>query len=374
VARFRSLTLALVVSSGALVACALDLAPSVESAPAPDVPAPKVTADAQADAALPLEVDARADVGEPCVPGREVTDAPPRADTFAIDVRGQKAFVHDGGKPAGYFHTFDALTVGGGEPHKVHVLLPRRYGETCARYPVVVMNDGHTAFWPGGLANKTFGMAEALADAYTRGALREVIVVAVEPVSRNREYTHAPWLAGEVCCGAKGYATWLADGLVPFLDATYRTRAARDQRFVLGSSHGGLSALYVAAKRPDVFGGAVAMSPSLWAGLDDRVSGARGGPLATSALLTEIGPGLTGATRPKVYLDWGLRRDGGTHNSVTEELATTRGRELAALLATASFGYQEGRDLFTVEDPRGEHDETSWGRRLAGALERVVGK
>ncbi|MBK8218383.1 MAG: alpha/beta hydrolase [Myxococcales bacterium] len=373
-ARLRSFALAVALAPGALVACALDLAPTTETAPEPSAPAPKVTADTSNDAAPPPRADAEADAGEPCVPGRQATDVGPRAETFSLDVRGQKAFVHDAGKTAGYFHTFDALTVGGGEPHKVHVLLPRKYGESCARYPLVVMNDGHTAFWPGGLANKTFGMAEALADAYARGALREVVVVAVEPVSRNREYTHAPWLTGEACCGAKAYAAWLADGLVPFVDAAYRTQASRDQRFVLGSSHGGLSALYVAGKRPDVFGGAIAMSASLWAGLDDRVSGTRGGPLATSALLSEIGPGLSSATRPKVYLDWGLYREGGTHNTVTEELATTRGRELAGLLVTPAYGYRDGRDLFTVEDPRGEHDETSWGRRLAGALERVVGK
>jgi len=288
-------------------------------------------------------------------------------------VSGQTTWVHDEQKSAGYFHTYDALVPKAGtEAHKIHVFLPRSYaGGGCKRYPVVYLNDGNTSFWPGGPANKTWAVAEVLADAYTRGSVREVIVVAVEPLERNREYTHTPWLPGEACCGASTYAAFLADGLVPFVDAAYRTKKGRADTFVAGSSHGGLSAFYVAALRSDVFGGAIAMSSSFWAGQDTTTS--VGGPLSSSALMAQVGAKLATSSRPRLYLDWGLVRTGGFHNTVIEERATARGREMAAVLTAAPYGYAQGRDLFTVEDPLGEHDETSWGRRLGAALGQIVG-
>jgi hypothetical protein len=46
---------------------------------------------------------------------------------------------------------------------------------------------------------------------------------------------------------------------------------------------------------------------------------------------------------------------------------------MAAVLTAVPYGYAQGRDLFTVEDPLGEHEETSWGRRLGAALGQIVG-
>ncbi len=124
------------------------------------------------------------------------------------------------------------------------------------------------------------------------------------------------------------------------------------------------------------------MSPSFWAGLDNvEVLGilfgavpqavglanvAVGGPLSESALMQGLHAGLK-AWRPRLYLDWELVRTGGGHNPVIEERATKRGKEMASVL-TSSFGYVKDTSLFTVEDPQGEHEEKSWGRRLGYAL------
>ncbi len=361
-------------------ACGLDIALAPTVTEAVDASVPAVTEDSgrATDAnvgaskdAMPAPVDA-----EPCVPGPAAsTDAAPKTTSFSIVVSGQTAWVHDDQKSAGYFHTYDALVPKSGtEAHKVHVFLPRGYsGGGCKRYPVIYMNDGNTSFWPGGSANKTWGVAEVLADAYAKRTVREVIVVAIEPVERNREYTHTPWLLGEACCGASVYAAFLADAVVPFVDAAYRTKKGRADTFVLGSSHGGLSAFYVSTRRPEVFGGAIAMSSSFWVGQDDRVTGSIGGPLSGSALIAQVGPNLTASNKPRLYLDWGLVRDGGFHNAIIEERATVRGREMATLLEGAPYGYVRDRDLFTVEDPKGEHEEISWGRRLGRALATIVG-
>jgi hypothetical protein len=70
-------------------------------------------------------------------------------------------------------------------------------------------------------------------------------------------------------------------------------------------------------------------------------------------------------------MDWGLVRTGGTHNSVIEEAATRRGKEMVGLLQS-SFGYKEGSDLFWQEDPVGEHDEITWSRRLSPMLRSLL--
>lgn len=309
------------------------------------------------------------DSAEPCI-ARD-TDAPPASASFPKKLAGQDAWIHDEKSPAGYFHTFDALVVGTGAqaaPRKVHVFLPRSYTKGCARYPVVYMNDGNTAFFPGGVGNKTWDVAAVLAKGYADKAIPEVIVVAVHPIERDREYTHAPWLTGRSCCEVASYTSYLASAVKPFVDGAYRTKPGASDTVIVGSSHGGLAAFYAASTRPEIFGRAIAMSSSFWAGLDEVTIG---GPLSTSALMTAASPGL--AKRPRLYLDWGLVRTGGTHNSIIEDRATARGTEMSALLAS-SYGYVKESDLFTVEDPLGEHEEISWGRRLGPALAKIFAK
>ena len=111
------------------------------------------------------------------------------------------------------------------------------------------------------------------------------------------------------------------------------------------------------------------MSPSFWAGLD-AVHGGHypGGPLASSPLVEPVQETLANPdVRPRLWIDWGLVRTGGDHNAKIEAADASRGREMVGLLE-GSFGYALGRDLFVAEDPRGEHDEGAWGRRLPSAL------
>lgn len=297
----------------------------------------------------------------------------PAASPYPFTIGGQEAWSHDDGFSAGYVHTFDALDVGGSAPHKVHVLVPAGYGPCDAGYPVIYMNDGSTAFWPGGPGNKTWDVPGALAGLYAEGSIPRVIVVAIEPNDRDYEYSHTPGEPGAPCCGAGEYTAYVADHVKPFIDGAYRTKPGRESTFIAGSSRGGLASFYVATRRPDTFGGAVCMSSSFWFGLDAVFGGNYpGGPLATSALVAPVAATLGGSPRPRFWIDWGLVRTGGFHNEVIEEAATVRGKEMVSLLQS-TYGYTNGVDLFWEEDPMGEHDETSWGRRLPGALVAMLG-
>lgn len=310
--------------------------------------------------------------GEPCtaeVPG------PPGRMSYPFTLGGQAGWSHDDGFPAGWFHTFDALDVGGPEdaPHKVHVLLPREYEACGAGYPVVYMNDGDTSFWPGGAGDKSWDVAGALAGLYAEGAVPQVIVVAIVPNDREYEYSHTPWTDGVVCCGVEQYTAYVADRVRGFVDAHYNTRGGPANTAIVGSSRGGLAAFYLAHRRPEVFGRAGCLSPSFWLGLDPVYGGGfTGGPLADSALVQMFDGVLADPqVRPRLWIDWGLVRTGGFHNAVIEAAATARGREMVLLLQE-TYGYSQA-ELRWLEDPLGEHDEITWGRHFPAVMKTLMG-
>jgi pimeloyl-ACP methyl ester carboxylesterase len=295
----------------------------------------------------------------------------------SFSLGGQSGWLHAGGfaDSSGYFHTYDALAVGGsGDPgRKVHVFLPLDYESSGAAYPVIYMNDGDTAFWPSG-AGKSWDIAGALADLYKKPAFPRVLVVAVHPLDRRFEYTHAPYAPGRPSGGLAAYTDYMADRVKGFIDAHYRTTSGPESTVIVGSSHGGLASFFMATRRPDRFGKAMSMSPSFWAGLDPVHGGEfSGGPLAESSLVRPVAATLAGkAIRPKLWIDWGLVRTGGLHNERIEAAAAARGREMVSLLQNA-FGYRLGSDLFQFEDPLGEHDELSWSRRFPKAMRALFG-
>jgi predicted alpha/beta superfamily hydrolase len=268
---------------------------------------------------------------------------------------GQRAWFHDEGHPAGYFHTYDALAVGG-PPRKVHVLLPRDYEAGRRRDPVLYVHDADTAFWPGGPAGKSWQMAQGL----EKSGVGPLIIVAVTPRERGREYTHGPALPGRPYGGADGYTALLADGVKAFIDANYRTDARAERTGILGSSHGGLISFYAASRRPDAFTRVGALSPSFWVGARP------GEALVDSTLVAKVVPTLRAGTL-KVWVDWGLVRSGGAHNSDIEERATRWGPPMVALLR------QLGTQAVGYEDAVGAHDEDSWARRFPLALRYLYG-
>ncbi|ACK65113.1 putative esterase [Rippkaea orientalis PCC 8801] len=298
---------------------------------------------------------------------------------------GQEAWYHDRGHWAGYFHTYDRFRGENteDEPHRLHIFVPRDYEISQEAYPVIYMNDGDTAFFPGGPENKTWNMGKLLTRLYVLNQIHKVILVGICPVNRDYEYTHAPvW--GHQWGGLNQYANYVAKSVKGFVDRNYRTLSDPDHSMVLGSSHGGLAAFYTATRHPDQFHLVAALSPSFWVGLDsidslidpsfNQLSLGLFGSLKNTDLLIEGSPALQDPdNKLKIYLDWGLIREGGEHNSFIEARATVRGREMRDLLIN-EFGYQENKDLFVVEDPIGQHSEESWSGRMESILPLFFGR
>jgi predicted alpha/beta superfamily hydrolase len=289
-------------------------------------------------------------------------------------------FVDELGHTAGYFHRYAPFRTESSlyPERRMDVFLPRSYDGNNRRYPVLYLNDGQTAFFKPANGDQCWDIANTLGTLYERRLIRELIVVAVYPLNRAREYTHAHW-SGPDCCGLEFYTQCVAERIKPFIDGSYRTLPESRATMIVGSSHGGLAAFYMANRRPDVFGYAGALSPSFWVGLDDAerfplIKLLPDRELKSSRLLEALKETLAAASRrPRLYLDWGLVRTGGPHNESIEERATARGREMAALLQQ-EYGYIIDQDLVVYEDPDGEHNEQSWARRMPRVLEFFVNK
>jgi len=289
----------------------------------------------------------------------------------ATRIGDQEAWAHDEGHAAGTFLTFDALRLREQDPpRKVHILLPRGYAE--GGHPAVVLLDGDTSFWPGGVGGKTWDVAGTLSR--LRGKVQDLVVVAVCPLERDREYTHVDWSGGLYPWGGLAeHAAWLTETLLPFLQAHLPVDPARVA--IAGSSHGGLAAFWAATRHPEALRMAGCLSPSFFSGVDPWLKPPARTSLADAPIVSEVSALLGDPERrPKLWVDWGMKRDGGPHNAVVEAAAARRSAEMIDLLVHR-FGYQEqvfdagsrpgdGVDLFTHVDRIGGHDEDAWRYRF----------
>ena len=266
--------------------------------------------------------------------------------------------IEDRGYAVGILHHYDELDEGGLDPHRVTVFVPRKetYGE--GPLPVVYMNDGHALF-DNGLGG-SWNVHQAVEES-VRGGRSPVVVVGIYPRHRGHEYLHVSemdGMSGRAGGGIWDYAAYL-DRLIRFVESTYPVMKHREGRAIIGSSHGGLAAFLLGALRPETYGFVGALSPSFWAGGMFDVE--------RSYLIEVAGPGLRSTHRPRLWLDYGLKRWGGPHNFVFEAQATRWTKKLANHLRSA-YGYRDHVDLYVHEDPQGEHDERSWAKRLRMVL------
>jgi predicted alpha/beta superfamily hydrolase len=226
-----------------------------------------------------------------------------------------------------------------GNHRDIIVYTPASYLKSRRPFPVIYMQDGQNLFDPRTSFAGEWGVDVALARAPRRGRRAIIVGIPNMGVDRMREYSpfHDTRHGGG---GGDAYVDFVLQTLKPMIDERYRTRQDPEGTGIVGSSLGGLIALYAFFRSPRAFGFCGAMSPALWFG-----EGA-------------IFPFIREAryVRGRVYLDVGLLEGPGT-------LANARAME--DLLA--SKGMDRSR-LMYVEDRHGQHNEAAWGRRLRKAL------
>ena len=227
------------------------------------------------------------------------------------------------------------------KPRRLYVYLPKNYGRTDTRYPVLYMFDGHNVFYDSHATyGKSWGMKE-----YLEKQKPQLILVAVEcnPEGFRRLFEYSPWdfsaphPIGNVQGLGKVTMDWFTTVLKPEIDAAYRTLPDREHTMIGGSSMGGLMSLYAAVEYNHVFSRAAVLSPSLWVSPKKLRELIRSHPLASPT---------------RIYMDMG-----------TGEIDKRR-RALAGMFETAKELSKAGADVPANVIPGAIHNEAAWEKRI----------
>jgi predicted alpha/beta superfamily hydrolase len=237
---------------------------------------------------------------------------------------------------------------------RLYVHLPPSYAEGERRYPVIYMQDGQNLFDQSLSYAGEWQVDETMTALAEEGF--EAIVVGIPNMGVRRIDEYSPFRDRRLRKGGRGdwYVSFMADTVKPLIDRDFRTLPGSDHTGVLGSSMGGLISLYAFFRRPDVFGLAGVMSPSLW--------------FAQEAIFPYVqhAPFHPG----KVYLDIGTHEgidarafQRSPHKYVSRYVGAAR-RMRDAL---AAKGYAPGAAL-RYDEEEATHSEAAWAQRLPGAL------
>lgn len=242
----------------------------------------------------------------------------------------------------GTLHSLGSLGDATLAPRTVRAFVPGGRAPTSAR-PLLVLFDGQNVFGDEGSYAGGWHAHEAAQRLTRRRNLIAPVLLAVDHGGQKRLDELSAWRLRNGQGGeADVFLDWLTRTLLPAARERLGLSSDVARTFVGGSSMGGLAALYAHFRHPDVFGGALAMSSSLFAG--------EGGLFRF----------LASQPRPRhsrIYLDAGQQEAQGRLASLT--------LELAGMLRERGYGEAA---LKVRIDPRGTHNERHWRRRTPGAL------
>ena len=221
----------------------------------------------------------------------------------------------------------------------VFVALPPSHAAGGGPWPVVWMQDGQNLFDPAMSFAGAWGLVPVLRDLAADGF--EVVVVGIANSGRFRRFEYSPFRDAEHGGGdGDHYLTFITDTVMPLVADSFPVRTGPAHTVIAGSSLGGLMSLSALWRRPDVFGGAAALSPAVWFADEAMRRLVEREPLPAGRLYLDVGTGepelLVGAVRR-------LR-----------DALTERG------MPPDRFRY--------LEDDGGRHHESHWGRRFGDAI------
>lgn len=237
----------------------------------------------------------------------------------------------------------------------VVVHLPPGYdADLSGGYPVLYVHDGQNIFDPKTSAfGVDWGLSQVLERETAARTIVPMIVVAVYNSARYRMEEYTPTADYRDRGGkAREFLAAMVDELKPFVDDHYNTRHEPRDTGMMGSSLGGLLALYASQEFGHVFQRVGALSPSLWWAGRDMVSA------------------LAGSTRfvapYRLWLDMGTREsnEDRNRNGVPDVLDDLRMLRYVLL----GRGMREGENLHVEEVPGASHTESDWGRRVDRVL------
>jgi len=144
----------------------------------------------------------------------------------------------------------------------VRIFLPSSYYSSSRKYPVIYMQDGQNLFyWPK--HNSDSWYVDSLVNSFSPG--KQVIIVGIDNGGnqhRMTEYNPYDGYYGK----EEGilYTKFIVNVIKPYIDQHYKTKTSFKNTAIVGSSMGGIIAMYAAVKFDKVFGYAGILSPVFW--------------------------------------------------------------------------------------------------------------
>jgi enterochelin esterase-like enzyme len=161
------------------------------------------------------------------------------------------------GIPHGRVEEFEFASERLGNRRAIYVYLPPGYDADATRFPALYVHDG-------GEYLSRARLPVVLDNLIHAGEVAPLIAVMADPVDRMTEYMMN-----------ERYAEFVYSGLVPHIDARFRTLASVEGRGVMGASLGGLISVYLALGRPDLFSRVASQSGAFFIAQDRVLSLAR---------------------------------------------------------------------------------------------------
>ena len=222
-------------------------------------------------------------------------------------------------------------------------LPPSYFTNKRKRYPVLYVHDGQNMIDPAtSFVGVPWGIDRIGTKLIRKGRIKEFIAVGIyNTPDRGSEYAGGP--------RGKSYAEFVCKKLKPLIDRTYRTLPDPNNTANLGASMGGLIAFLIPWWHPDVVsGGGCFSSAFLW---------------NKNAIIKEVDAYEGPNKKIKIYLDCG---------TLNVDASLLPGyRDMVSVLK--SKGYRKGIDLEYFFDPKGDHTEKDWSRRVWRALTLFFG-
>ena len=221
----------------------------------------------------------------------------------------------------------------------VRVFLPTGFNKQRFR-TALVMFDGQNIFDDEAAYAGGWHM-DALVSAVSPRAHFRPAIVGLHHGGESRLDELAPFQTKQGGGKLNDLLAWMGETLLPMLRAELALIDGPLGAVIGGSSMGGLASFYAHFARPDLFGGALVMSPSLWFGKDENFAFIRSQPKPDPS---------------RIYFDWGTRE--GREMSVPAH-------DMAEYLESLAYDEEQ---LMIRRDLKGKHTEADWQRRMPRAL------
>ncbi|MFB0918332.1 MAG: alpha/beta hydrolase-fold protein [Clostridiaceae bacterium] len=242
-----------------------------------------------------------------------------------------------------------------GSKRKVRVLLPDNYKESKKKYSVLYMFDGQNLFnKKDSYAGVTWGVREELKKLTKINKDYELIVVGIDHAGEERlnEYSIFDYNFHGVEIESWGieFLDYMVNDLIPVIEKKYRIKKNPLNRFVAGSSLGGLMAAIAINDYQEVFSKAGVFSLASWIHENDFLDVVRH---------TEVKP------YSRFYIMVGAIEEYDTENNqvIREGSMAYLNSSINYIKALVDAGTKTD-NFELIIDPEGIHCEATWRRNL----------